>query len=79
MSSEVLFNVGLLLVLAGFALAFLSVVTAGVSGRTRAGGLILIGHIPIAFGTDRRIMKLLVACTVALLAFVFAFTVLAGR
>jgi len=79
MSSELLFNVGLLLVLARFALAFLSVVVAAMRGRTSAGGLILIGPIPIVFGTDRRIMKLLVACSVALLALVLAFTVLAGR
>jgi len=79
MSSGLLFNVGLLLVLTRFALAFLSVVAAAMTGRTSAGGLILIGPTPIVFGTDRRIMKLLVACSVALLALVFAFTVLAGR
>jgi len=70
--------VGLLLVLAGFALAFLVAVATGVRGRTRGGGAILIGPIPIVFGTDRKIMELLVAFTVALLILVFALTILAG-
>jgi len=79
MSSELLFGTGLLLVLAGFALAFFVTVATGSKGQTRGGGVILIGPIPIIFGMDRRMVKILVAFAVVSLALVFGLTLLAWK
>lgn len=67
MSSELLFGLGLLLVLTGLALAFLAAVATGVRGRARGGAVVLVGPIPIMFGTDKRIVSLLAAGSFALL------------
>lgn len=72
MASGLLFAVGLLLVLVGFALAFL-VAAAGSEGRSNAGGVIMIGPIPIVFGTDRRMVRLMLAFAVVMLALFFVF------
>ena len=77
--SEYLFGIGVLLVLAGFVLAFIVAVTAGIRGRARGGGVILVGPVPIVFGTDRRITCLLLMCAVLLLVVFFALGMLAGR
>jgi len=79
MLSDYLFGIGVLLVLAGFVLEFLVAVTAGTRGRARGGGLILVGPIPIMFGTDRRIMRFLFVCAILLLGVFFALSMLAGR
>ncbi|MEM2226411.1 MAG: DUF131 domain-containing protein [Candidatus Bathyarchaeia archaeon] len=55
MADRALFDLGLLLVISGFALAFiafLSLLASSIRGGVRGGGAILIGPIPIIFGTE---------------------------
>jgi len=59
-----LFLVGLILVVAGMLL----LVLAG-RGKVRAGGVIIIGPLPILVATDKETAKLAVALTLAALAF----------
>jgi len=79
MLSDYLFGIGVLLVLAGLVLALFVAVAAGTRGRVRGGGLVLVGPIPIMFGTDRRIMRFLFVCAILLLGVFFALSMLAGR
>jgi len=78
MSSRILFDVGLLLVLGGFTLAVVSVlmliVRRGRSGSNlRGGGIVMIGPFPIIFGTDKESVKTLVLLSIVLIGVVLAF------
>ncbi len=81
-------DIGFVLVIIGFVLAFLAVVVSairarGKSGTTRGGGVLLIGPIPIVFGTDRESARLLMALAILLivifLVFMFLPTLLVNR
>lgn len=79
MDSTLLSAIGLILVLIGFAIAFIAVallVLAGVKGRERikGGGAVVIGPFPIIFGTDKESVKtlLLLSVLIIILMFVFA-------
>ena len=79
MSSETLFETGLLLVLVGFALAFMSALVlvlrgTGSGSKVRGGGIVMIGPIPIIFGTDRGSVKALILLSIVLIVVAFALT-----
>lgn len=80
MSAIPISEIGLALVILGFILAFVAVVLialrSSTGGRTRGSGVLLIGPIPIIFGTDRESAKILVALTIVLIAVVLAFMLL---
>ncbi|MEM2913060.1 MAG: DUF131 domain-containing protein [Candidatus Bathyarchaeia archaeon] len=63
---------GLILVILGFILAFIAAImmlSAGVRahGKVRGGGLIMIGPVPIIFGTDREAVKTLLILSIILI------------
>jgi uncharacterized protein (TIGR00304 family) len=68
-------GIGLALVIFGFVLAFVAVIILtfmsrpGVN-RTRGGGVLLIGPIPIIFGTDRDSVKVLMILAIVLIVVV---------
>ena len=69
-------NVGVLLIILGFVLAFVAMVllafkSRGTSGQTRGAGLVLIGPIPIVFGTDRESVRTLMILAIVLIVVVF--------
>jgi len=71
-------EIGFILVIFGFILAFVAVVLLAAkskenSNRTRGGGVLLIGPIPIIFGTDRESVKVLVLLAIVLMIIVLAF------
>jgi uncharacterized protein (TIGR00304 family) len=59
--SAVLYTLGLVLVFVGVALIIIAVVLLSVSGarkgKVKGGGAILIGPVPIIFGTDKKSLK----------------------
>ncbi|MEM4700218.1 MAG: DUF131 domain-containing protein [Candidatus Nezhaarchaeales archaeon] len=59
-------SLAMLLILAGLALIVLSITASG--GRASGGGLVMIGPLPIVFGTSARAVKLLLALAALLLA-----------
>jgi len=68
-------ELGLLLILLGFivafigmALTFLSDNRRGSKGKISGGGLIMIGPIPILFGTDKKLVVLMAIVAVAVMA-----------
>ena len=65
-------TLGLTLIILGFMATFVAVfilLIKGISlrGKTRGGGLIMIGPIPIIFGTDKETMKILIMLAILLM------------
>lgn len=74
-------TLGLLLILLGFALAFIAALLlmySAVKGRgeVRGGGVLLVGPFPIVFGTDKESVKVVLILTILLIAFVLAIMIL---
>jgi uncharacterized protein (TIGR00304 family) len=74
-------NAGLLLVVSGFLLALVVMIlvalkSAGSDGQTKSAGILLIGPIPIIFGSDRNSLRILLLLGMILIAIVLAFMVM---
>jgi len=68
-----IFEIGLLLIFLGFMLIFITIILKMLRGRVEAktGGVILIGPIPIIFGSDKDIVRLSIILTIlALIIFI---------
>jgi uncharacterized protein (TIGR00304 family) len=67
-------SIGFGLVLLGFALIFIAVIEAILSGRKRSGGkvrgggVIIVGPVPIVFGTDKQSVKVVLVLSIVLVA-----------
>ena len=73
-----LFNLGLLLVLAGFAVTFIAILLLFFSalkggGKIRGGGAVIIGPFPIVFGTDKESVKILFILSIILITLLLIF------
>ncbi len=73
-----LFNLGIILIFIGFLLAiiaiFFSVLHGTKRGNLRGGGIIMIGPIPIVFGTDSKVLKWLMVLGILLVVFLIVLT-----
>jgi uncharacterized protein (TIGR00304 family) len=73
-------QIGFVVVIVGFIMAFVAVVLLAIrstgTGKTRGGGVLLIGPIPIIFGTDRESTKVLMVLAVILIVVVLVFMLL---
>ncbi len=81
MSDFSLTQIGFALVIFGVILAFVATILLAIRSqttgtKTRGGGILFIGPIPIIFGTDRESAKVLVILVIVLMAVVLAFMVL---
>jgi len=81
LADNVLFTIGMLLVLVGFGVAILAFIVAILksargTGQARGGGVVMIGPVPIIFGTDRESTKTLVLLAIALMLFFLVLTLL---
>ena len=77
--TDLTFVVGMSLTIIGIILAFLAMVMMllpGEAGAPREAGILLIGPLPIIFGTDRQSVKLLVILAIVLMLIVSALTIL---
>lgn len=81
MSGQLLFNLGIILIFAGFIIIFVAVLlmfftaTRG-KGKVRGGGAVIIGPFPIVFGTDREVVKILLILSIALIVLMLIVTVI---
>jgi len=80
MSGQLLFTAGFILVLAGFIMVFVAALLLffrGLrgKGRVRGGGVVMIGPVPLVFGTDRESVKTLLLLSIALIVFALILTV----
>jgi uncharacterized protein (TIGR00304 family) len=77
--SAVLYTLGLVLVFVGVALIIIAVVLLSVSGsrkgKVKSGGAILIGPVPIIFGTDKKSLKTVLLLSLALTVMLVVATV----
>jgi len=76
-----LLAVGLVLIFAGIIVAFFGVLLmffkgVRVRGRTRGGALIMIGPIPVVFGTDKETIEVLLVLSVVLMILALALMLL---
>jgi uncharacterized protein (TIGR00304 family) len=79
--TDLMFQLGLVFTIVGILLAFAAIILMMLSGRKsddrhRGGGILLIGPIPIIFGTDRESVKVLILLAFALIAIVAVLMVL---
>lgn len=70
---------GIGLILAGFFVLFVGILMSVISGEEkgvgnfRGGGVIMIGPIPIGFGTDKEMMILAIVLAIVLMIIAFIF------
>jgi uncharacterized protein (TIGR00304 family) len=81
LADNLIFVIGLLIALAGFAVGILAFIFAVLrsergAGQMRGGGVVMIGPIPIIFGTDKESARMLILLTIVLIAIFFLFTLL---
>ena len=74
LGQSALASLGLALIVLGFIVTFIAVLvmfikSVSLRGKTRGGGLIMIGPIPIIFGTDKETMKILIVLAIVLMVF----------
>ncbi len=81
MDGQLLFNLGIILFLAGFLIAFAAVIfmffapTRG-KGKVKGGGAVIIGPFPIVFGTDRESVKILLVLSISLIVLMLIVTLI---
>jgi uncharacterized protein (TIGR00304 family) len=68
-------TLGFILVLAGFIAIFLAIIlilfsSANGERKVKGGGAIIIGPVPIVFGTDKESVKVLLVLSIILMVFV---------
>ena len=74
-----IFLMGFILIILGIILSFIATVIMFFSrfrnrkAKGRGGGLIMIGPIPIIFGTDKETMKILILLSIALMVIALIF------
>jgi uncharacterized protein (TIGR00304 family) len=81
MSGQLLFNLGVVLVFAGFIIAFIAVIfmfltTMKGKGKVKGGGAVIIGPFPIVFGTDKESIKMLLLFSMALIILILVTTII---
>jgi uncharacterized protein (TIGR00304 family) len=81
LADSLLFNIGLLLALAGFALAIVAIFVAILrsakgTGQVRGGGIVMIGPVPIVFGTDKESVRILILLGIVLMIVMLLFSLL---
>jgi uncharacterized protein (TIGR00304 family) len=74
-------DLGVLLIIVGFVLALVAMILLAArssrgSGQTRGAGLILVGPIPIVFGTDRQSVKVVMILAIVLILLVLVIMLL---
>jgi uncharacterized protein (TIGR00304 family) len=88
LNANFLSETGFALIILGVVLAFVAVILLSVrsqssGSKTRAGGVILIGPIPIIFGTDREsaksVLVLAIVLMVAVLVIMIVLSLLGSR
>ena len=81
MAEQLLWNVGVSLIFVGFAIALIAVLwlvfssVKGGKGKVKGGGAIIIGPIPIIFGTDKESVKIILLLSIILVALLLILTV----
>jgi uncharacterized protein (TIGR00304 family) len=76
---EFLIQLGISLVIVGafiFALVVFLIVLRAQKGKVKAAGAVIIGPVPIIFGTDKKSLKTILSLSVVLTVLLIVFTVI---
>lgn len=80
MDALALYSIGIILIVAGIFIVIVAVILSSVGSpnkeNVRGGGIIMIGPIPIIFGTDRKSLKTVASLAVALMVIALIIMVL---
>ena len=81
MADNLLFNIGLLIAVGGVVLAIVAIFRAILksargTGQIRGGGVIMIGPVPIVFGTDKESARMLILLGIVLMIVLLLFSLL---
>jgi len=81
LADDLVFSIGLLLAIAGFVVGILAFIIAIAksmrgSGKVRGGGVVMIGPVPIIFGTDKQSTRMLVLLAIVLMVVFLLLTML---
>jgi len=73
MDASVLFGLGFALIFAGIIVIFAAIILLFISsikgGKVKGGGAIIIGPVPIIFGTDKQSIKTILLLSITLTVF----------
>ena len=81
MAEQLLWNTGISLIFLGFGIALIAVLwlllsgVKGGKGKIKGGGAIIIGPVPIIFGTDKESVKIILLLSIILVALLLILTV----
>ncbi len=79
MGLAVFYTLGIVLIIVGFGIIFLAIVLTYMSGKKKGkvhgAGVIMIGPIPIIFGTDKKSVKTVLALALALTVVALIFVI----
>jgi uncharacterized protein (TIGR00304 family) len=83
-SDQLLSSVGLTLVFAGLALILVAVVwlfarSSRGKGSVKGGGVVVIGPVPIIFGTDKESVKIILVLSIILVALLLVLMIFSYR
>ena len=79
MADQFLWSAGVALILIGFAVAFVAMIWLVLSGarggkaKVKGGGAVIVGPIPIVFGTDKESVKILLILSIVLVVLLLVF------
>ena len=81
LADNLVFSIGLLLAIAGFVVGILAFIIAVAKsmrggGKVRGGGVVMIGPVPIIFGTDKQSTRMLVLLAIVLMVVFLLLTML---
>jgi len=85
MTDQLLWNLGFVLILLGFAISFVAVLwlvfsgVKGGKGKVKGGGAIIVGPIPIIFGTDKESLKIILVLSIILVVLLLVLTLFSCR
>jgi len=80
MSDQLLLSLGIILIFAGFLIAFVAFIlmfftSARGKGRVKGGGAVIIGLFPIIFGTDSESLKIFLLLSIAIIVLMLIVTI----
>ena len=79
MADQFLWSAGVALILIGFAVAFVAMIWLVLSGarggkaKVKGGGTVIVGPVPVVFGTDKESVKILLILSIVLVVLLLVF------
>jgi uncharacterized protein (TIGR00304 family) len=82
MNEQLLWSIGSTLVFVGFAIVIIAIIllflknAKSEKGKVKGGGVVIIGPIPVVFGTDKESVKIILVLSIILMILVLVWIVI---